>query len=658
MTLSLALAAFACGDSTLRPSLQGLPPPTGEDLSGAPTGSGASGGGGTPKPPPPLCTDEFRLCSVELTYPIGSEQSVEVRGDFASDGWEHGVAMSKTSTAWHATIAVRWNQPTQYKFVIDGTQWIIDPNNPNTIGEGAFQNSVLAPLTCEAKYTCQEPVVPEGVYDWRDAVIYSVFVDRFHDADSSNNCTVSQVKPAANYAGGDWKGVTSKLNSGYFSDLGVNTLLLTDVVENYDGFGIGSDKENYSAYHGYWPSDVSKAEACLGTEADLKALVDAAHAKGMKVLLDYAMVHMHIESAIFSQHPEWFYPLSFNGGDCICDDSGVCPWNAQGHRCWFTRYLPHWNFTNADARAYSVGNVIDWVKRAGFDGIRADAIKHVDLSWLTALRAKLETDIHSAQSPKQRFYMVGETYDFGNRDYLRSFIDTNTKLDGQFDFPLRRVLLQTVIRSAEPMSNLDQFMASNDGYYGLNAVMSTWIGNHDLGRVIHQAERPSKWGEYDNGSQCAWSGPATVAGREPYERLANAFAVLMTSRGAPLVYYGDEIGLAGCGDPDNRRPMPWGGLSVDQQWLRSRVQKLGMIRAKHPALRRGSRTTVNVSSDVWVYKMSAKDGALYVAINRGDVNATANGLPSAALDELVEDVVVSGPAVEIPPRQARIFVAR
>src|SRR5439155_26493664 len=140
-------------------------------------------------------------------------------------------------------------------------------------------------------------------------------------------------------------------------------------------------------------------------------------------------------------------------------------------------------------------------------------------------------------------YIVGETYDFGNQAFIKSFIDPSTMLDGQFDFPLRRVLLQTTLRGAEPMSNLSSFMDGNDGYYGAGAVMSTWIGNHDLGRVIHMAERPPRWDQYDNGSNCSWSGPATVSGREPYERLGVAFGVLYTSRGAPLLYYGDEIGM-------------------------------------------------------------------------------------------------------------------
>ncbi|MFZ5443084.1 MAG: alpha-amylase family glycosyl hydrolase [Myxococcota bacterium] len=625
----------------------------GGDATGGGGGSSTGGGGGAP-----TCADELKRCAVEFTYPAGSEGSVELRGDFAADGWSTGVAMTKQGSLWRATLALGWSQAVQYKFVVDGSTWVLDPVNTATASTGGITNSLFAGTTCPTTFTCAQPTVDPGVFDWRDSVIYSVFVDRFADGDPSNNCNVAGVQALANYAGGDWKGVTAKIRAGYFRDLGVNTLLLTDVVENFDGAGVGGDGRQYSAYHGYWPSDVTRAERCFGTEADLKELVTEAHAAGLKVLLDYAMVHVHLDSDVYRQHPDWFWPLNFNGGQCVCNDSGVCPWNSQGHRCWFTPYLPHWDFTNASARAYSVQNVVDWVKRVGFDGIRADAIKHVDGSWLPALRQALAAQVHATQSPRQRFYMVGETYDFGNQGYLRSFIDPATKLDGQFDFPLRRVLLQATVRGAEPLSNLKGFMDGNDGFYGADAVMSTWIGNHDLGRIIHMGERPARWGEYDNGSNCAWSGPAVVGSREPYERVAVAFAVLFTSRGAPLVYYGDEIGLPGCGDPDNRRVMQWTGLSADQQSLRTRLQKLGAARAAHPALRRGTRSTINVGNDTWLYAMQGGGETVYVALNRGDFAATLSGLPSVAFDELLDGASLSGPSVQVPARSFLLLKAR
>src|SRR5438477_7663718 len=133
--------------------------------------------------------------------------------------------------------------------------------------------------------------------------------------------------------------------------------------------------------------------------------------------------------------------------------------------------------------------------------------------------------------------------------------------------------------------------------------MSTFIGNHDLPRIIHLAQNNPLWGDQaSDGKNLAWNGqPGLVAEREAYERVANAFGVLYTNRGAPLVYYGDEIGMPGAGDPDNRRFMQWSGLSPNQTFLQDRMKKLGEIRNKHPALRRGTRTTLESNADVWAY---------------------------------------------------------
>jgi glycosidase len=429
----------------------------------------------------------------------------------------------------------------------------------------------------------------------------------------------------------------------------------------------------YSGYHGYWPkldsSDPTalQQESCFGTLAELKALVAAAHAKGLKVLFDYAMVHVHASSALYAAHNDWFWPLSFNGGDCVCDDSGVCPWNTQGQRCWFTNYLPHWNYTNKSARDYAVANAVEWIKQTadasgfGVDGFRADAIKHVDVSWLTDLRARINTDIVAKQTPPQRFYMVGETYDFGNRDFIKTFVEPSSKLDGQFDFPLRKELVETVIMRLRSMTDLANFMNSNDYFYGANAVMSTFIGNHDLPRIIHLAANSRLWGDNQSadGKDRSWDNtPTAVSELEAYERVANGFAILLTNRGAPLVYYGDEIGMPGGGDPDNRRFMQWTGLTANQTYLHDRIKALADIRHKHPALFRGTRTTLEVSSDVWAFTRSTTGDTVHVVVNRSDSPQTAGSLPSGALTELITGAVASGPSVTVPARQTRIYVAK
>ncbi len=657
---AVPLALVACGSDATKPRDFGDPP----DAAQFDPGSGSGGNGYDASGPAPfVCPDELKKCAEEFTFPAGTESSVELRGDYRGpDSWVTGDPMTKVGSLWKVSVNVPFNKPVQYKFFVNGTTWVLHPTDPTVTDGNNNTNNVRAGITCAPAICDEPPLPPAGVYDWRDAVIYFVFVDRFFDGDPSNNGTTpGGVLPPGAYQGGDWKGVTQKINAGYFGDLGVNTLWLTVPVKNADAFagkGVGGDSHFYSSYHGYWPLDPNQPESRFGTLQDLKTLVTAAHAKNLKVLFDYAMVHVQKDSPVYQQNPGWFWPNSFNNGDCICGQN--CSWDAQGDRCWFTDYLPHWNYTVAAARDYSVNNAVQWIKDTGADGFRLDAIKHVDGSWLTQLRSKIQSDVVALQNPQQRFYMVGETYDFYNRDFIKSFVDPKTKMDGQFDFPLRRIVTETMLLKSSGMDSMASFIDGNEYFYGSSSVMSTFVGNHDLPRVIHLAEEPPKWGNQgDDGKNLAWSGqPGLPASRKPFEKLANAFAVLFMIKGAPLVYYGDEIGLPGAGDPDNRRFMQWSGLSADQQFLHDRMKALLGIRAAHPALRRGVRTTISSSGDHWFFSAVTKGDTVYVAINRGDTDRTVNGLPSGALTELVTNQPASGPSATVPARQTRVWVAK
>lgn len=665
-----ATGLVACGDESAQNKDYGAPPDAAIFNPNPTTGGDGYGSGGNTGGPP-VCPDDFKACPQIFKYPAGTETSVELRGDFGGpDTWQAGVPMKKNGASWEASVQVPFGKAVQYKFLVNGTEWKIDPAQPTVTDASSNTNNTFAGTTCEP-FVCSEPgAVAPGVFDWRDSVIYFAFVDRFFDGNPANNCNVAGTSgPIANYQGGDWVGIKQKVEANYFNDLGVNTLWLTVPLNNTNqlGRGVGGDTRQYSGYHGYWPqiddpnnpANLSQ-ESCFGTQQELKDLVTSAHAKGIKILFDYAMVHVHKDSGIFQQRPQWFWPNdNGRGGNCLCGQG--CSWDAMPdrERCWFTDYLPHWNYTNADARNYSVTNAVEWAKQMGIDGFRADAIKHVDISWLTQLRAQIKSEITAKQTPPQRFYMVGETYDFGNRDVLKAYVDPQTKLDGQFDFPLRKNLVEAVImRKYQGMSDLAAFMNGNDYFYGGNAIMSTFVGNHDLPRIIHLAANNRLWGDDQgsDGKDRSWSNqPSIPQEREAFERLANAYGILFTNRGAPLVYYGDEIGLPGAGDPDNRRFMQWTGLDANQTFLRDRVKKLLDIRAKHPATRRGVRATIAADADTWVYSRTTTGDTVYVAVNRGDTDRTISGLPGGSLDELVTGTTVNGPSYTLPARQTRIF---
>lgn len=624
------------------------------------TGYGSSGQGGSGGSPAPMCDDSLKRCNYEFSLPDSGQMSVEVRGDFGDNTWNMGVALMKSGTNWVATVEIPYNKQVQYKFVIDGNNWINDPTNPNQIDDGfGGKNSLLMATTCDPFKCVDPPPLPPDspIEAWRDAVLYFVFVDRFVDGDPSNNGTpIGGVPSLANYHGGDWQGVINKIKEGYFGKLGVNALWLTVPVDNTEMSGVGTDGKNYSAYHGYWPKDFYKAEEHFGTMAKLKEVVDEAHKVNIKVLIDYAANHAHSSASVYSQNMGWFWPNSNgNGGNCVCGDG--CSWEgATQEKCWFTPYLPDFNYEVPEARKYSIDNMIWWWQQTGIDGFRLDALKHMHISWLTDLRARVKTDIDAVTGA--HFYMVGETYT-GDKGLIKYYVDPLTKLDGQFDFPLRAEVCSKILLRQGTMQELESFLNGNDSYYG-NGIMSTFIGNHDLPRVIHLAQNNPLWtNAWDGGKDPNWPntpGPGVPGEQSAFERMANAFTLLMTTRGVPLIYYGDEIGLPGAGDPDNRRDMQWSGYSAGQTLLKTHMEKLGQIRKDHVALRRGNRSSVWATANSMAYKMTHPMETVYVAINRGDAQDSVSGLPNGTLTDLLTGKTVTGPTVNLSARTSMILV--
>jgi glycosidase len=605
-------------------------------------GNGDTPDGGMTDPDAGEMCEAKPTCTVKVRY-TGSGANVQLRGDFAADGWTVGVPMTKVDGGFEVELPIHDNQVIVYKFVVDGN-WIMDPGNTRKSpdGFGGFNSVMRADCDkCPAR----------AAIDWHDAIMYFVMIDRFANGDTANDAPVSGVEQPGQYQGGDFKGLKQKIDEGYFNDLGVNTLWLTSPIDNADNANPGSDGHQYSGYHGYWPKNLDASESKYGSEAELKAVVDAAHRKGIQVLVDYVMNHVHSSSAIYAEHPDWFWPNdNGGGGNCVCGQG--CSWDNDRLRCWFDPFLPDFDFRNGDARRYSVENAVEWAKRIGIDGFRLDAVKHIETSWLTDLRARMNPEV----AWDQPFYMVGETFD-GNRDLIKSYVD-QTMLDGQFDFPLRGQILSNILRRDGTMIDLGNFLASNDGYYGPQSVMSTFIGNHDVPRAVHIAEDSPQFGAWDSGKDRAWSNQPTLPGSaNPFQRLAVAYTLLFTLPGIPMIYYGDEVGMAGGGDPDNRHFMQWSGYSANQTALRDRIAGLAKARAAHLALRRGARQQLGSTNDVLVYKMTAPGDTVFVALNRGDTAQGAAGLPAGNYTDAVTGAAVTAP-LQIPARTGLVLVAQ
>jgi glycosidase len=582
-------------------------------------------------------------------------------------GWppspaEGALELARDGEGWSVTTRIDATGRHEYKLILDGGQWIADPANPERTPDGfGGDNSVLH--VCEDAGSSCAPG-----FDWRDAVMYFALVDRFRDSDGLASPVDGATDgdawagASAQYEGGDLAGVRERMS--YLADLGVSALWLSAPVDNRDAAGAATDPASdphlYSGYHGYWPSpddiDYSdpqapsprpRVEPRLGSEDDLRGVVTDAHERGIRVVFDYVMHHVDVDSGLYRAHPEWFS----RDGDSfrICNSScgaGSC-WDDPywTTRCAFTSYLPTFDFEgHADALEWSVADAVYWATELGIDGYRLDAVKHVPTAWLERLRSELAERIPDPDGG--RFYLVGETFTYDDRDLIGRFVAPGTMLDGQFDFPLRARLCEAVFTEAGSLQSLSQWLDGNDGLYGPDAIMATWIGNHDVPRAIHFASR--EIGDCRQGSSPdnGWSGRYAQPGdAAPYERLGVAFALLFTSPGVPLIYYGDEIGLAGGGDPDNRRMMPVddASLGAPQIALRDRVRALARLRASHPVLGRGRRETIAVDRDTWVFRRTGcgDGGDVVVALNRADAAHDVT-LPAGAWTDLVTGQPVDG----------------
>ncbi|MBW2735739.1 MAG: hypothetical protein JRH20_25415, partial [Deltaproteobacteria bacterium] len=469
--------------------------------------------------PPVTCKSR---CEVVFTLPDEGENDVILMGDF--DRWSTGKVMSKAGSNWTITLDLEHGQPVQYKFAKNNkTEWVNDPKG-NTCAElGSNRNSFVM-VDCDN--AC--PITTSD--DWRDGVLYFVMLDRFNNGDPTNDRKVGDrfgrpVQPIADWMGGDLQGLINKIQEGYFEQLGVNILWISNPIAAADGAWDGSLNELYTGYHGYWPTDMTKVEARFGDRLLLKEMIVEAHKKGLKVIMDYPMNHLHQDSPHYIAHPEWFWDYQFYGQDCKCG-TAVCTWEGpQKERCWFDPFLPDFDYSNADALKFSLDNLVMWATDVGgdgsnvaFDGFRMDAVKHIDMTWVTSMRARLD-----AEFPNHSIWTVGETFT-GSKELINAYIGPD-KLDGQFDFPLHDEVRGKILKREGTMKNMGDFIQNNRCPYGSESLMSTFLGNHDKQRVIHDSM---------NEFYAPFDFPAQPTATEPYERLAMGFTLLMTMPGVPL----------------------------------------------------------------------------------------------------------------------------
>jgi glycosidase len=410
--------------------------------------------------------------------------------------------------------------------------------------------------------------------EWPDAVLYFVVLDRFADGDASNNANVD-VSAKGTFHGGDLAGLTQHLDE--IASLGVNALWITPVVDNIDGFVTGAGFPDW-AYHGYWADDFTRVDPRFGTEAELKTLVDEAHKRGMRVLLDVVYNHAGYNSRYLTNPRTKLWLRSNETGSCGTDDITTC-----------VAGLPDFKTELAEVRDYVIDAQLPLAKRTGVDGYRLDTVKHVTHDFWQEHRRRIDAELG------ENFFLLGEVWG-GDAQSLDPWF-AGDEMDGGFDFSFQGSALGWLQGRGRTVA-FDRYLKLREkvrsGY-----LLAHFLSSHDVRGALDILE-----------------------GDKELFRLA---AILqLTSAGLPTIYYGEEVGRPGGDWPDNRSDMPWGskgiapgaGKSRDEA-LRADYTKLIAIRKAHPALSRGVHTALSTTGDLLVYSQKHEDDEVIVAINRG-----------------------------------------
>src|ERR1700730_5983075 len=483
----------------------------------------------------------------------------------------------------------------------NGTYLFVNVNISPTARPGSY------PLILETvqgnttiPFTIEQPLDPKTHFQGitADDVIYLIMPDRFANGDTTNDVPKGSP-PAANdrknprsYHGGDLRGVINHLS--YLKELGVTALWLTPWYDNWNG--VNSCNKPWcpnTYYHGYHAIDYSGVEDHFGDLNTLRELIEKAHTLGLKVIQDQVANHVGSRHPWVSDPPldNWFHGTPQNHLLEKFQNSVLLSPHANRDEVrntldgWFSEDLPDMNQDEPEVARYEIQNALWWVGATGIDGIRQDTIQYMPRRFIRDLSNALHR-----QYP--RMWMVGEVFE---RDAAQTafFIgghagwdSIDTKLDSDFDFPLWQISLD-VFTDKKPVRALrDQL--KYDALYPDPSRVTTLVNNHDTPRFM------SLLG-------------ATLEGA----MLHTAF--MLTVRGIPQLYSGEEIAMEGKDDPDNRRDFPGGfpgdsrtaftkeGRTPDEQRMLEWTHDWIQLRREHSALRDGRLIDLYYDDDAYAY---------------------------------------------------------
>ncbi|MGB3494175.1 MAG: alpha-amylase family glycosyl hydrolase [Elainellaceae cyanobacterium] len=375
--------------------------------------------------------------------------------------------------------------------------------------------------------------------EWQPQVIYLVMPDRFENGDTSNDrlgdASCFDPSSPTRFHGGDWTGLRQRID--YLQELGVTAVWTTPATRQ-----IGEINDS-CGYHGYWADltlpDDTAIEPKLGTESDLRTLIQALHDAEMKFILDQVINHVGYDARLVQQRPQWFNP-AIPACEALGSPEIFCPLAG----------LPDFDFRNADAVDYITRHSLSWLQRFPIDGIRMDTFKHVPSSYFRNVWIPL------VNQADPQLFTVGELLDTQSLDRIRGVVDTG--FDSAFNFPLQSAFVNAYAKEGS-VDAIATVMAETWETFGDRALMLTnLLDNHDMPRFVNQPG-------------------FGIPEAEIRRRYQLALGSLFTLPGIPQLYYGNEIGLYGGADPDNRRDMPDWVWAESDRAIASRDEVAGAL---------------------------------------------------------------------------------
>nr|WP_272877496.1 alpha-amylase family glycosyl hydrolase [Streptococcus ruminantium] len=440
----------------------------------------------------------------------------------------------------------------------------------------------------------------ENRADFSSDVIYQIITDRFADGDETNNPKgeIFDKADLRKYHGGDWRGIINKIEDGYLTNLGITAIWISSPVENITTI----DPTNQSAaYHGYWARDFFKTNAAFGTEEDFKELVSTAHKHGIKIVIDFAPNHTSTaeynglvfpEDGALYKKGELLGKFSSDTAK-IFNHEGWTNYSTYENGIYHSLYgLADLNNLNPTVDQYMKEAIETWID-LGIDGIRVDAVKHMSLGW--------QKNWLSYIYEKKGLFVFGEWYTGGTEAEPEMTHFANESGMSLLDFRFANSIRSLFTNSNYTMTDFYNVIKATEKDYEEVNDQVTFIDNHDM----------SRFSSIVNGNQVA---------------VNQAYALLLTSRGVPTIYYGTEQYDKGDSDPHNRGDISSFDTSSDAYKI---ISKLSVLRKQNKALAYGSTEERWINSDVLVFERKFGEHVALIAVNKGSNNYQIENLKTS-----------------------------